>query len=428
MRLGRELREPWAIVLGGLAAGLGWAIGIPAIAAAGVGAAVYGVRVVAGVVVDRFQGVEGMPEIRPGTRQAEWLQRAQRAVQALERSRATAPTPVADRVAKMASNAASTLDDIRRLAGHSARVDAALGQVDRAGLVVEADRLHAELSRAPGDDLREDIQRSLDSIRAQTEVGTRLDEAAIKLQARIQAVILGLESLVARLREVLAIMPTESPGTGEASVDALAVELEGWRADLAETEEVSRRALVAYVGQTGSGAPAGTSRGLPSRTRPGLESYDAAELRGSLDGLLRSIRGHVPADIYEKVASIRDSILLTIPENPAEASVAADPNVYLIRQTALDYLPAALQSYLSLPPQYAERPITADGQTPHGALLSQLDLMDRKMREVADDVVRHDSDRLLANGRFLRERFGTSALDIGGAGDVRTEQRAPDKS
>ena len=50
-------------------------------------------------------------------------------------------------------------------------------------------------------------------------------------------------------------------------------------------------------------------------------------------------------------------------------------------------------------------------------LLDQLDLMDRKMREVADDIARHDSDKLLANGRFLAERFGVSSLQLDGAGD-----------
>jgi hypothetical protein len=38
--------------------------------------------------------------------------------------------------------------------------------------------------------------------------------------------------------------------------------------------------------------------------------------------------------------------------------------------------------------------------------------MDDKMREVADDMVRHDSQRLVAHGRFLAERFGTSSLDL----------------
>src|SRR5687768_14164608 len=100
MGLGRELRDPWGIILGGLAGGLGWAIGIPALAAAGIGAAVYGARVVAGAVVTRGQGVPGVPQIRSGSPQARWVRRAQQAVRSLQRLGATAPPgPVADRVA-----------------------------------------------------------------------------------------------------------------------------------------------------------------------------------------------------------------------------------------------------------------------------------------------------------------------------------------
>lgn len=142
-------------------------------------------------------------------------------------------------------------------------------------------------------------------------------------------------------------------------------------------------------------------------------SEDARQVTEGLDRLLRSIRKHVPADIYSKVESIRGSILLTMTiQGRGSGSLAGDPTIFLIRQTALDYLPAALEQYLALPPEYAERPILADGRTPHAALAEQLDLMDRKMREVADDMVRHDTDRLVAHGRFLQERFGSSAFDL----------------
>jgi hypothetical protein len=50
---------------------------------------------------------------------------------------------------------------------------------------------------------------------------------------------------------------------------------------------------------------------------------------------------------------------------------------------------------------------------PGNFLLDQLDLMDRRLADVADDIARHDSDKLLANGRFLAEKFGVSGVDLG---------------
>ncbi|HEV1997403.1 MAG TPA: hypothetical protein VGR61_04635, partial [Candidatus Dormibacteraeota bacterium] len=83
----------------------------------------------------------------------------------------------------------------------------------------------------------------------------------------------------------------------------------------------------------------------------------------------------------------------------------------IVRQTALEYLPAALESYLNLPRQYATLHRVEDGKTPSQVLVDQLDLLEVKLSEISDDIAGNDADRLLANGRFLREKFGRSELD-----------------
>lgn len=140
-------------------------------------------------------------------------------------------------------------------------------------------------------------------------------------------------------------------------------------------------------------------------------AQDASEVRDGLERLLRALRGKVADDLYAKVVSIQASILGTL-ATEASAGDGADPNVYLIRQTALEYLPDAFSSYLRIPRVMAERRSIAGGHTPHDVLLDQLDLMDRRLADVADDIARHDSDKLLANGRFLAEKFGVSSLRL----------------
>jgi hypothetical protein len=137
---------------------------------------------------------------------------------------------------------------------------------------------------------------------------------------------------------------------------------------------------------------------------------DASELREGLEQLLRRIRGKVADDLYAKAWHIRQSILATLDVEGAENE--ADPNVYLIRQTALSYLPEAFATYLRMPRLMAERRAIANGRTPHDVLLEQLDLMDAKMREAAEAKLAHDSERLAENGRFIADRFGTSSLRI----------------
>ena len=70
------------------------------------------------------------------------------------------------------------------------------------------------------------------------------------LLARMESGTLGLERLVAQLAEILALSETAtSPVEGAAQLEELADELEGIRAGLAETEQLSRRTLGAYAGE-----------------------------------------------------------------------------------------------------------------------------------------------------------------------------------
>ena len=141
---------------------------------------------------------------------------------------------------------------------------------------------------------------------------------------------------------------------------------------------------------------------------------DEAEIRRGLDRLVKSVDGKIATDLQVRVESIRSSILVTLEAEPDR--VAGDPTIHLIRQTALDYLPSALNAYITLPRAYAERRPVAGGRTPHDVLLEQLDLMDTKMHEAADAIVAHDSEKLLANGRFLADRFQVSSLQLEGPG------------
>lgn len=140
-------------------------------------------------------------------------------------------------------------------------------------------------------------------------------------------------------------------------------------------------------------------------------AQDASEIRAGLDRLAKGVRGKVAADLYEKLESIRTSIMATLAVEGGPGD-GTDPNVYLIRQTALSYLPDAFDTYLRMPRVMAERRRVADGRTPHDVFLEQLDLMDQRLADVADDMARHDTDKLLANGRFLAEKFAVSSLRI----------------
>ena len=77
---------------------------------------------------------------------------------------------------------------------------------------------------------------------------------------------------------------------------------------------------------------------------------------------------------------------------------------FLLAQTRDAYLPDTLRAYAHLTPA-ARQTLERQGQAPEVLLDEQLTLLEDGVRE----ALRHDhaaADRLLTQGRFLRERFG----------------------
>jgi hypothetical protein len=139
-------------------------------------------------------------------------------------------------------------------------------------------------------------------------------------------------------------------------------------------------------------------------------SFDPDSIRRSLLRQLSAANGKVPPAIQAKLQNIADTIYGILPHY-AEFPPGS-PDLFVVGRTATDYVPSALQAYLSLPRAYATLHKMPNGKTADEVLSDQLTLIAAKMDEVADAVHKKDSDALLANGRFLEEKFGPSALSL----------------
>jgi hypothetical protein len=145
---------------------------------------------------------------------------------------------------------------------------------------------------------------------------------------------------------------------------------------------------------------------VPSRTpRPAAsDPLDPAAIRRALDETLEMASGRVPADVFDRLAGLRQRTLALLPR--AGDLPGGSRELYLLQRTATDYLPTTVRHYVSLPADYATTRVVQDGKTPLQVLYDQLDLLDAEMAEIGDAVNQRDSDRLLAQGRFLEDRFG----------------------
>ena len=139
-------------------------------------------------------------------------------------------------------------------------------------------------------------------------------------------------------------------------------------------------------------------------------SFDPDSIRRSLQRQLSIANGKLSPLLQVKLQEIADTIMGILPHY-AEFPPGS-PDLFVVGRTATDYLPSALQAYLNLPRAYATLHKMPNGKTADQVLDDQLTLLASKMDEVADAVHKKDSDALLANGRFLEEKFGASPLAL----------------
>ena len=127
------------------------------------------------------------------------------------------------------------------------------------------------------------------------------------------------------------------------------------------------------------------------------------EIKAQLNDLMRKIGKRIPPEMLAKVESIKEAIVSILPL--LATYNMGDRNVFTIRQTVFEYLPTALQNYLSLPPAFANLHPVRDGKTARQLLNAQLDILDREMKEIVVDISANDTQKLLAHGRFLEQKF-----------------------
>ena len=152
----------------------------------------------------------------------------------------------------------------------------------------------------------------------------------------------------------------------------------------------------------------------PTRSIDLRSGLDPSNLNRAMGEQERRLRGRVPDEVLAAAGRIHGQIREVLDRR--HALPPGSPDAYVVERTTLDYLPTALESYLSLPRGYANRVAVSRGRTARQVLLDQLALLEAKLGEVLEAVAKGDTDRLLAHGRFLEDRFAASELDIGRRG------------
>lgn len=257
-----QLTDPWGLAAAGIMGGLGAAVTAalagPLLAvpvAAAIAGAVYGVNVALGALGGRRTGsargsASGqhpgeLPAPTRGGPADQWLRRAEAAVRTLHQQTESPGDPVLrGQIDDVDDQAAGALTDLRRFAGQVTLIETAVARVDEPRLRRDLASLDNVLARTPAGAMREEQERARASLVDQLDVAHRLAGARGTLLAKMQSAVVGLEGLVARMSELLALHASTDGGSLTARrVAELTSDLEGMRAGLADAANVSRAAL-----------------------------------------------------------------------------------------------------------------------------------------------------------------------------------------
>ena len=132
-----------------------------------------------------------------------------------------------------------------------------------------------------------------------------------------------------------------------------------------------------------------------------------------LDWLRKEAIPKLPQEGASRVQSIVDlatEIWPRLKEMQEQGLVQAQNRIQL-KQTLTMFLPQLVANYLKLPASYA-RSHKVNGKSPLDLMTEQLDLLEKHVREIRDNVYAEDVDALLSTGRFLQEKFD-SAMPLG---------------
>jgi hypothetical protein len=115
-------------------------------------------------------------------------------------------------------------------------------------------------------------------------------------------------------------------------------------------------------------------------------------------------------DLAAQVARIQEKgAALQSPDQQPYVSVA---DRHRVEETLGEYLPRILATYRAFPQGSDSWTIESEGATVHELVARQLAVLEESLDEIAQRVFRAGADHLLAQQRFLEERFPPSAGEL----------------
>jgi hypothetical protein len=162
--------------------------------------------------------------------------------------------------------------------------------------------------------------------------------------------------------------------------------------------------LASAAGAAVAGAVRRARRRAPGST-PAPAATPEPDPRDALRASLLRASGRIPAALDDRLRRLWIDI-----EAGLDRAGADGQDAYILRESALRYLPDAIDGYLALP---ADAPRTLTGRTPEQELGYQVGVIEDRVRQALDGEARGLVGGFDAHGRFLQERLAAAKAPVG---------------
>ena len=163
--------------------------------------------------------------------------------------------------------------------------------------------------------------------------------------------------------------------------------------------------------------------GFPSFAASAWDSLsfsDEGDARESMGRALSAVRRLVednpgkrlPRPLQDQVLALCSSLDGLLAQWERSKGALSLQEGFHARHIALSYLPEALKTYLSIPPQFAATRVLRDGKTAQDIFRDTLTDLESKVRELGDDLAGQDAHAFLAHSQFLHEKFGAREIFV----------------
>ncbi len=234
-QVARAITSPGGILLAGLGVSVGVVAGLPVVAAAGIGAAAWAVRVAVAIPRDA-----PAPRIDAGRLREPWrtfVKEAQEAQEQFTRARRRAGAgPLHDRLAEIDDRIVAGVQECWRVAQAGNDLSIARREIDVDHITRQRQRVDPQAAAVPGST----AAGTLEALDAQLAATARMDRVITEVSDRLRLLDARLDEAVTRAIElsVRADNPDELSGLGD-DIDVLVGDMESLRQGLDEVDATS---------------------------------------------------------------------------------------------------------------------------------------------------------------------------------------------